>query len=52
MVGCVVHDYECVAGLFNDPVEGDDRRVGRGNLVETDLADVHLTPSRRLPMYG
>ena len=43
VVRCIVHDDVGVITLFDDAMEGDHARVGRGKLVECYFADVDLS---------
>ena len=51
MVRRIVHDNVHVCILLNHAVEGDDARVGRGDLMESDFANLDL-PLAESPMPG
>ena len=47
VVRCIVHDNVHVCILLNHAVEGDDARVGRGNLMQNDFANLDLPLAER-----
>lgn len=42
MVGSEIHDDVRIEKILDDAVQGDDVRMGTGNLMERDFADVQL----------
>jgi hypothetical protein len=48
VVRCIVHDDVGVVALFDDTMEGDHARVGRGELVKCYFTDVDLSLARSL----